>query len=79
MYPIHIMSHNTGLIAEKITLEIIMGGVCTANITLSINTFDLNFYVHVALTLYKFTCIRIKRDKTLCAPMVHNLPLSPIS
>ena len=51
------MSYNIALIQENIALEIITGGVLTANVTVSVISFDTNVYVHVPLTLYQFTFI----------------------
>ena len=39
IHPIHILSYNIGLVRENIALEIITGGVCTANVTISRDNF----------------------------------------
>ena len=50
------MSYKIDLILENIALEIITGGVSTANVRYTVASFDPNVYVHVSLTLYKCIC-----------------------
>ena len=52
-------SYDIGLILENIALEIITGGVSTANVTISsdVITFEPNVSVYVPWTLYKLTFI----------------------